>query len=128
MITAGLLFGALGASVHVYIFILESVLWTRPRGMAVFGNTPAEAQATRLLALNQGFYNLFLAVVTVVGIALVATGSTAVGSALVLAGTGSMVAAAAVLVISAPSKSSAAIVQGVAPLISVVLVAAGLAA
>jgi putative membrane protein len=126
MITAGLVFAALGALVHVYIFVLESVLWTTPRARAVFGTTPEDAQTTRQLAFNQGFYNLFLSIVTVIGIVVVATGSTTTGAALVLTGTGSMLAAAVVLVTSSPSKFSAALIQGVAPLAAVVLVVAGL--
>ena len=49
---------------HVYIFVLESLQWTAPRTRATFGTTLEEAEATKLLAFNQGFYNLFLAIVT----------------------------------------------------------------
>ena len=46
------------AALHIGFFVLESVLWTSPNVMLIFGNTEEEAQATRVLALNQGFYNL----------------------------------------------------------------------
>ncbi|CBA16681.1 DUF1304 domain-containing protein [Xanthomonas albilineans] len=46
---------------HLYILVLEMFLWTRPLGMKVFRNTPEKAQATRVLAANQGLYNGFLA-------------------------------------------------------------------
>jgi putative membrane protein len=36
-------------------------LWTRPPGLKTFRNTPEKAQATRVLAANQGLYNGFLA-------------------------------------------------------------------
>ncbi len=49
------------ALIHVYIVILEMVLWTRPAGRKAFGLTPEFAQATRTLAANQGLYNGFLA-------------------------------------------------------------------
>lgn len=88
MAVAALVFAALAALVHVYIWVLESMLWTAPRTRAVFGTSEEEAAATKLLALNQGFYNLFLAVVTTVGIVAFAMCSTAVGAALVFAGTG----------------------------------------
>ena len=78
-------------------------------------------------AFNQGFYNLFLAIVTTIGIIAVALGHTAVGASLVFAGAGSMVAAAVVLLLSSPDKARAAITQGTLPLIAVVLLAAGLA-
>jgi putative membrane protein len=125
MITAGLIFAALAALLHVYIFVMESLTWTSPRTRATFGTTPEEAETTRLLAFNQGFYNLFLAIVSGVGIAALATGCPAVGAALVFAGVGSMLAAAVVLVLSSPDKARAAITQGTFPLIAVVLLAAG---
>ena len=60
MVTAGLIFAGLAAVLHVYIFVLESLQWTAPRTRATFGTTLEEAEATKLLAFNQGFYNLFL--------------------------------------------------------------------
>ncbi len=52
---------AIVAIEHVYILILEMVLWTTPRGLRAFGMTPAQAAATKVLAANQGLYNGFLA-------------------------------------------------------------------
>jgi len=49
------------ALIHVYIVVLEMVLWTTPRGRAAFGTTPEFAEQTRVLAANQGLYNGFLA-------------------------------------------------------------------
>ena len=98
MITAGLIFAALAAVLHVYIFVLESLQWTAPRTRATFGTTLEEAEATKLLAFNQGFYNLFLAVVTFVGVAFTISGGTRVGAALLFAGVGSMLAAVSKLV------------------------------
>jgi len=46
------------AALHVGFFVLESVLWTSPKVMRIFGTTEEDAQATRVLALNQGVYNL----------------------------------------------------------------------
>ncbi len=126
MVIAGLVFAALAAALHVYIFVMESLTWTSPRTRATFGISVEEATATKELAFNQGFYNLFLAIVTVVGIVAVGVGHNAVGAALVFAGVGSMLAAAAVLLTSSPDKARAAITQGVFPLIAVVLLAAAL--
>lgn len=126
MITAGLIFAALAALLHVYIFVMESLTWASPRTRATFGTTPEEAETTRLLAFNQGFYNLFLAIVSAIGIAEIGTGRKAVGAALVFAGVGSMAAAAVVLLLSAPDKARAAITQGTFPLIAVVLLILGL--
>jgi putative membrane protein len=46
---------------HVYFMILESFLWTKPAGLRVFRQTREQAEATRVLAMNQGVYNGFLA-------------------------------------------------------------------
>jgi putative membrane protein len=128
MVTAGLVFAALAALLHVYIFVLESLQWTAPRTRATFGTTLESAEATKELAFNQGFYNLFLAIVTVVGVGFISSGGTPVGAALVFAGVGSMLAAAIVLLASSPDKARSAVVQGAFPLVAVVLLAIGLSA
>ena len=126
MLIAGLVFVGVAALIHVYIFYMESLAWTSASVRAVFGTTEQEAEATKPLAFNQGFYNLFLAILIAVGIVLVAVDQQAVGATLVLAGAGSMVAAGLVLLISDPSKASAALKQLVPPAIGVVLVVLGL--
>lgn len=126
MITAALVFAALAALLHVYIFVMESLTWTSARTRATFGTTPEEAETTKLLAFNQGFYNLFLAIVTGAGIVAVATAHQGVGAALLFAGVGSMSAAAVVLLVSARDKARAAITQGTSPAIAVVLLVIGL--
>jgi putative membrane protein len=126
MLTVGLVFAGMAALLHVYIFTMESLTWTSARTRAIFGTTPEEAETTRLLAFNQGFYNLFLAIVTILGIPPVIMGDKAVGVALVLAGVGSMAAAAIVLFFSARDKARAAVIQGTLPVIAIVLVVLGL--
>jgi putative membrane protein len=126
MVIAGLVFAGLAALIHVYIFVLESLAWTGPRARRTFGTTPEEAQTTRSLAFNQGFYNLFLAIAVALGIILFAADHEAVGGTLVFVGTGSMLAASLVLAISSPSKARAAAVQGLPPLVAIVLIAVGL--
>jgi putative membrane protein len=126
MVAAGLIVAALAALLHVYIFVMESLTWTSPRTRAVFGTTAEEAETTKLLAFNQGFYNLFLATISGLGIARVVLGDRAVGAALLFAGLGSMAAAAVVLVLSSPDKARAALVQGTFPVIAIVLLIFGL--
>ncbi|HOB50865.1 MAG TPA: DUF1304 domain-containing protein [Mycobacterium sp.] len=121
MLIVALTIAGLAALLHVYIFVLESLTWTSPRTRAVFGTTADEAETTKPLAFNQGFYNLFLAVVTAAGIVAFLMGHKGVGAALVFAGVGSMLAAAAVLLASSPDKSRAALTQGALPLVGVVL-------
>ena len=126
MITAAVVFAGLGGLLHVYIFTMESLTWTSKRTRAAFGTTAEEAETTKLLAFNQGFYNLFLAIITGVGIGAVEIGHRGIGAALILAGVGSMAAASAVLLASAPDKARAALTQGTFPVIAVVLLVIGL--
>jgi putative membrane protein len=127
MVYAGLIFAGLAALLHIYIWVMESLTWTTPRTRATFGITEEQALATNELAFNQGFYNLFLAIITVTGIVIGWTGRYGIGLALIFAGTGSMLAAAVVLIASSPDKARAAITQGTLPLIGIVLLAVGVA-
>jgi putative membrane protein len=52
---------ALVAALHLYFLVLEMFLWTKPKGLATFGNTLEKAQQSAVLAANQGLYNGFLA-------------------------------------------------------------------
>jgi len=127
MIIAALVLAGVAALVHVYIFYMESVAWTSARVRATFGTSPEDAQATKEMAYNQGFYNLFLALTTAAGIVFTASGAGEIGAALVFAGAGSMAAAATVLFASSPDKRGAALKQGVVPLLAVICLAIGLA-
>ena len=127
MIYAGLIFAGLAALLHVYIWVMESLTWTSARTRATFGISEEEAVATKELAFNQGFYNLFLAIVTAVGLVLGAFEYYDAALALIFAGTGSMLAAALVLLVSSPNKARAAITQGILPLIAIVLIGVYLA-
>lgn len=126
MLTAALIFAGLSALFHGYIFILESLRWTDPATRKTFGTSVEEANATKELAFNQGFYNLFLAIVTAIGIIVTASGHQSVGAGLLLSGVGSMTAAALVLLISSPSKTKAALAQLTFPLIATILTTAWL--
>jgi putative membrane protein len=127
MIYAGLIFAGLAALLHVYIWVMESLTWTSARTRATFGISEEEAVATKELAFNQGFYNLFLAIITFTGIVIGGTSRYGIGLALIFAGAGSMLAAAVVLLLSSPDKARAAITQGTLPLIAIVLLAVGVA-
>ncbi|WP_454226554.1 DUF1304 domain-containing protein [Propioniciclava flava] len=127
MLIAGLVLTGVAALIHVYIFFLESFAWTRPGTRATFGTTQEEAEATRSMAFNQGFYNLFLAILVALGIVLVAVGRLDVGATLVLAGAGSMASAALVLFVTSPSNRGAALKQGLLPALGVLAVILALA-
>lgn len=127
MIATGLVFAGLAALLHVYIFYMESLAWTSKRVRATFGTTEASAAATKELAFNQGFYNLFLAIAAGLGIAIQLSGNTTVGLTLVVVGVGSMAAAALVLLLSSPKKWLAALTQGITPVLSLLAILLGLA-
>ncbi|MGZ3745000.1 MAG: DUF1304 domain-containing protein [Pseudobdellovibrionaceae bacterium] len=51
----------LTACLHIYFLILEMFLWTKPRGLKIFGLSLEQAKSSAVLAANQGLYNGFLA-------------------------------------------------------------------
>ena len=122
--TLALVFAGLAALLHVYIFVLESVRWTKPATWRVFGIADQQtADATKPMAYNQGFYNLFLAIGAAIGIVLWivhGTGDVA-GRTLLIFSLGSMVAAALVLITSGRKYLRPASIQGTLPLIGLVL-------
>ncbi|MCW2761754.1 MAG: hypothetical protein JWR85_1955 [Marmoricola sp.] len=114
MLLAACVFAGLAALVHVYIFVIEALQFEKPATLRTFGIRPEEAAVLKPVFYNQGFYNLFLAIGTFAGIALVPSGED-VGVALIVFGTGSMLAAATVLITADSSKARAAVVQGLFP-------------
>ncbi|MCD1268073.1 DUF1304 family protein [Microbacterium sp. MEC084] len=118
MLIVAVVLAALAALVHVYIFVLETLRWEEPRTRAIFGTSERDAAITRPLAANQGVYNLMLAIVTAVGIALV-WANPAAGFALLFAGTASMLGAALYLAASDRTKLRAAATQGLFPLLAI---------
>ncbi len=49
------------ALIHIYIVVLEMVLWTRARRARLSASLPNSPRQTKALAANQGLYNGFLA-------------------------------------------------------------------
>lgn len=120
------LFALLAALLHVVIFVLESVLFTRPSSYRRFGvASQQDAETIRPMAYNQGFYNLFLAIGIFVGIVLVHRGgdSRIAGIALVVFACASMLLAATVLITTGRRYLRAAITQGTTPLLALIFIA-----
>ena len=114
-------FALLAALLHVLIFCMESLWFMQPKVHKRFGAaTPADAEARRLFAFNQGFYNLFLALGIFVGLAMLHFGGNAmVGQTLVLFNCACMLGAGAVLFFSAGRQMlRAAVMQGIFPLLA----------
>jgi putative membrane protein len=117
------------AVIHVLIFFLESVLWSKPETWKRFGvASQAEAEVIRPMAYNQGFYNLFLGMGAGVGLVLIGTrtfleAGVGIASFAIL----SMLLAAVVLITSSPKLARAAALQGMAPLLGVIFLVLALA-
>jgi putative membrane protein len=58
---------ALVCLIHVYIFLLETVLY-KSRGVKVFGIPPSEVESRKAAMSNQGCYNGFLAAALLLGL------------------------------------------------------------
>jgi putative membrane protein len=66
---------AVVALLHAYFLVLEMFLWTKPAGRRAFGTTQEQAEQSKVLAMNQGLYNGFLAAGLFWGLALGAAGT-----------------------------------------------------
>ena len=123
LLVAGSVFVGLAALIHVYIFYLESIAWSKPKTWKTFGlASQSDADTVRPMAYNQGYYNAFLAGGIILGLVLLFTPATQqAGFALVVFAAASMVLAATVLITSSPKLARAAALQGAAPLIGIVL-------
>ena len=125
----GAVFLGLAALIHVYIFYLESIAWSKPATWKTFGlKSQTEADTVKPMAYNQGYYNGFLAIGVIIGLVLLTTDMAQAGYALAIFAGSSMVLAATVLITSSPKLARAAVLQGAAPLIGVALLVASLVA
>ena len=119
MPTVALVLAGLAGLLHVYFFVLESVVFS-PLGRKVFGVPEADVETVAFSMYNQGFYNLFLGLGVLVGVVGSWRGWDPQGSTLVVYGCLFMVGAALVLVIARPAMARGAAVQGVLPLLALV--------
>lgn len=49
------------AVLHLYFLVLEMFFWDKPKGLKTFGHNLEKAKASKILAMNMGLYNGFLA-------------------------------------------------------------------
>ena len=121
MTAVALVLAGIAAALHVFIWTMESITWKQPATWKRFGlESQADADTTAPMAYNQGYYNLFLAAVAIIGIVLVAADRDDAGWALVLAACGSMAAASLVLLSTGAGYARAAATQGTVPALAVV--------
>lgn len=109
-------FFAFAGVIHLGFFILESILFQKKGGHRLFGVSEVHYPAVKVWAMNQGFYNLFLALGTFWGLSLVIQKQ--VVSAGILTGFCglSMLGAGIVLWVSSPHLKKAALFQTLPPL------------
>jgi putative membrane protein len=119
MAPVALVLAGLAGLLHVYFFVLESVVF-RTRGRKVFGVPESDVETVAFSMYNQGFYNLFLGFGVLVGVVGSWRGWDPQGSTLVVYGCLFMVGAALVLVIARPAMARGAVVQGLLPLLALV--------
>ena len=135
MLIVGGIAAAIGGAIHVWIFLLESVWFLRPRVHHRFGvRSEEEARIVHGFAFNQGFYNLFLALGVGLGLALMVRGGGPTGAdpalfaggrAIAMFACASMAAAGAVLIATDRRFARAAALQIVPGLTAVVLLFLG---
>jgi putative membrane protein len=120
MNTVTLVLAGLAALLHVYFFYLETLTFRKPSSYRTFGVAEADVDTVAFSMYNQGFYNLFLAIGTLVGVIGSARGWDPQGSTLVVFGCLFMICAALILVAARPAMLRAALVQGVLPALALV--------
>jgi len=115
------LFAVVAALLHIWFFVMESVLWRRPAVWVRFRiRSQADADLIAQMALNQGFYNLFLALGALGGVWLARTsGDGSVGQAIALFACACMVGAGVVLVLTDRRFLPAALLQAVPPAVAI---------
>ena len=124
----GLVLAGMAATLHVAFFVLESVLFRLPLGRRIFGvRAENDSAPLRLFAVNQGIYNLAIAIAVFVGIVLVALEPQSIaGPAVVIAGCAVMTVAGAALALTAPRRTlPIALAQGMPPLLAIIALVAG---
>jgi putative membrane protein len=116
------IFAVITGLVHLWAFVMESLLFRQPKVHRIFLVRTEDVPVVRLWAFNQGFYNLFFAAAAIGGVITLHAGDVTVGRTLVLFACGSMFLAGIVLYVSDPRKARLGGVFGQAlpPLIALV--------
>lgn len=85
MIALAWVFALLAAALHILVFVWEALAFQLPGvHQRVFFTPTADVPAIRLWAFGVGFYNLFLACGTIIGVIAWAMGNETVGRTLVI--------------------------------------------
>ncbi len=107
---------SLAALVHVIFFILESFVLQNAKNADLFKIKSEDHKAIKVWAMNQGFYNLALALQMIIGLVYVLKGEPKTAGLLVSLSGLTMVMAGTVLFFSAPQLRRGALLQILPPL------------
>jgi putative membrane protein len=113
MLTSAILSGL----IHILFFFMESIWWMNPIVTKIFRQRENEAEITKLLAFNQGFYNLFLAMGVFVGLIIILYGEPKIGYFVIINNCLIMLGASVVLLFSSPKMIRGVLLQGLPPLV-----------
>ena len=111
----------LAGLVHVLIFAMESLLFTRVQVYRRFLTRAEDVTAVQPWAFNQGWYNLFLAAGAIGGVITIHAGNASVGRSIALFSCACMLGAALVLIGSDRRMLRGALMQGLLPLVALLV-------
>lgn len=111
------LFFSLAGIIHIGFFVLESILFQKNGSHKLLGVTESEHAAVKVWAINQGFYNLFLAIGLFTGLSFIFQKQIMLAGVLTGYCGVSMAASGAVLWFTAPKSRKFALLQMLPPLI-----------
>ena len=111
----------LAGLVHVLIFAMESLLFTRVQVYRRFLTRAEDVGAIQPWAFNQGWYNLFLAAGAIGGVIALHAGDATAGRSVALFSCACMLGAALVLIGSDRRMFRGALMQGLLPLVALVV-------
>ena len=121
------MFAVIAAILHIWFFVLESILWRRPpTGRRFRIESQEHADLIAPMARNQGYYNLFLALGVLGGVLMAGDGVSFLGfrvtpaAAVALFCCLCMVGAGIVLVLGDRRFLPAALIQAVPPALAIV--------
>ncbi len=115
-----ILCGLVAAGIHTYLFAMTAVRFDSPVARGMFRiDSEQQAEAARPWAYQFGFFHLFLAVAVVGGAALLVGGARTVGITVLVVGSLLMLATAVLHGVVDRTLRLAALVQGLAPLLTI---------
>lgn len=111
------IFFALSAAVHIGFFIYESIVLQRPSGQKILNLDDKSFKHVRMWAFHQGFYNLFLAIGTIIGLIFVRKQQVMLAGVLTSFCGASMFIAGVLLWFTVPAMRKMALLQALPPLL-----------